>query len=172
MNISQLTNIAEQFLQSAYQLPLNIPIERNNRLRTTQGRYVIKHDQTPVKIELSGNTLDYGTKEAIIGVLKHECIHYALHKLKKPYKDGTIYFERELKKHAAPTTGTCYIGKTYTFTCNACGQLSETRRKQLTKTPNKYRTTCCKAKLTLVGEKFYNGSDKPITRANSFCMDN
>lgn len=160
MNLLQLIDIAEQFLQTAYQLQLDIPIERNNRLRTTQGRYVVKQDRTPVKIELSGNTLDYGTEEAIIGVLKHECIHYALHQLGKPYKDGNIYFEKELKKHAAPTTGTCFIGKLYTFTCNACGQLGETRRKQLTKTPNKYRTTCCQAKLTLVGEKIYDGSYK------------
>jgi len=72
MNLSQLIKVAEDFLQTAYQLQLKIPIERNNRLRTTQGRYVIKHDQTPLKIELSGNTLDYGTEEAIIGVLKHE----------------------------------------------------------------------------------------------------
>lgn len=160
MDIKELTQIAKDFLRDAYGLKLTIPLKRNNRLRTTQGRYVMKYNYTPVRIELSGYTLDYGTEEAIIGVLKHECIHYALHQLGKPYKDGTAVFEAELKKHGAPTTGTCFIGKLYTFTCNECGQIGETRRKQLTLTPEKYRTTCCQATLTWLGEKIYNGSSE------------
>ena len=160
MKIEALKDIANDFLLTYYQVPLEIPIERNNRLRTTQGRYVMKHDGTPLRIDLSGSTLDYGTEEAIIGILKHECIHYALHKLNKPYKDGTPIFEAELKKHHAPSTGTCFIGKLYVFTCDACGKVGETWKKQLTKTPEKYRTTCCKARLTWTGEQIYDGSIK------------
>lgn len=164
MEIEQVRQIATTFLQRTYGIKLTIPIERNNRLRTTQGRYVMNHNYTPVRIDISGHTLDYGTDEAITGIIKHECIHYALHMLHKPYKDGTDYFEAELKKYGAPATGTCFIGKVYTFTCNNCGKESETRRKQLKLTPKKYLTTCCGAKLTWTGEKIYDGSSKVVAR--------
>ena len=160
MDIDRVKQIARVFLTETYGIELSIPVERNNRLRTTQGRYVIKHDDTPLRIELSGQTLEYGTEGAIIGIVKHECIHYALHQLGKPYQDGSAYFEAELKKHDAPRTGTCFIGKLYTFTCDDCGQVGETWRKQLTLTPEKYRTTCCRDTLTWIGEKIYNGSNE------------
>lgn len=158
MEAERLTKLATDFLHRHYEIALNIPIMRNNRLRTTQGRYVTKRDNTPLRMEISGQTLDYGTDDAILGIIKHECIHYALHQLKQPYKDGTALFESELRKHNAPSTRTMLIGKLYTFTCNQCGTIGETRRKQLMKTPEKYRTTCCQAKLTWTGERIYDGS--------------
>lgn len=158
MDMERVIQISKAFLLEAYGVQLTIPIERNNRLRSTQGRYVMRRDNTPLRIDISGQTLDYGTEEAIIGIIKHECIHYALHRLGKPYKDGAALFEAELRKHQAPSTGGGFIGKVYLFTCEECGEIGETRRKQLTKTPDKYRTTCCRAKLTLLGEKVYDGS--------------
>src|SRR5690625_6577065 len=95
MKIEALKDIANDFLLTYYQVPLEIPIERNNRLRTTQGRYVMKHDGTPLRIDLSGSTLDYGKEEAIIGILKIECIHYELHNLKISFKDDTLIIEYE-----------------------------------------------------------------------------
>lgn len=163
METEKLTKIAEVFLQEHYRLYLDIPIMRNNRLRTTQGRYVTKWDKTPMRIEISGQTLEYGTYDAILGIIKHECIHYALHQLGKPYKDGTALFESELKKHGAPSTKTILIGKSYIFSCNKCGKIGETRRKQLMKTPDKYRTTCCQAKLTCIRERIYDGSNVVTT---------
>src|SRR5690625_4133127 len=55
----ELTQIADQFLQKNYGVTLDIPIKRNNRLRTTLGRYVVSHDDKPLRIEIAGNTLRY-----------------------------------------------------------------------------------------------------------------
>src|SRR5699024_10250524 len=129
--------IAEVFLQEHYRLYLDIPIMRNNRLRTTQGRYVTKWDKTPMRREISGQTLEYGTYDAIVGIIKHECIHNALHQRDKPYKDDTAWLKKEIKKHGTQNTKTILIGKSYIFSCNKCGKTGETRRKQLMKTPDK-----------------------------------
>lgn len=163
MTEDQLTTIAKKFLKDNYNLHLHIPIKRNNRLRTTYGRFVMNKQMTPLRIEISGITLTYGHQDVIIGVLKHECIHYALHTLGKVSKDGDPYFESELKKHGAPSTNTTKIGKFHLFTCNHCGQQFESSRKQLVRTPENYRTTCCKAALTIVGERIYNGKKLSIT---------
>ncbi len=154
----KLTKIAREFLSKNYHIELKIPITRNNRLRTTLGRFVISSDKKPLRIEIAGNTLDYGTDKAIIGVLKHECIHYALHIKGESSSDGHPYFESELKKHNAPSTRSTQIGKNYVFLCDACGKESETRIKQLNRTPHRYRTTCCNSKLTIIGERIYDGS--------------
>ncbi|MEI3605890.1 SprT-like domain-containing protein [Pseudogracilibacillus sp. SE30717A] len=160
MSEEELKKIASEFLSKNYNIELNVPVLRNNRLRTTLGRFVISSDKkTPLRIEIAGNTLDYGTDKAIIGVLKHECIHYALHLKGESSTDGHPYFESELKKHDAPSTRSTRIGKNYVFTCNACGKENETRIKQLNRTPYRYRTTCCNAKLTIIGERIYDGTN-------------
>src|SRR5690625_7262512 len=94
MKIEALKDIANDFLLTYYQVPLEIPIERNNRFRTTQGRYVMKHDGTPLRIDLSGSTLDYGTEQANIGIWQHECIRDAFNKLTKPNTDDTPIYKQ------------------------------------------------------------------------------
>lgn len=158
MDEAYLTRFAKAFLLAHYQQDLTIPIQRNNRLRTTQGRYVTKRDGTPIRIDIAGHTLDYGTQEVVEGIVKHECIHFALHQQGKPYKDGNALFEAELKKHNAPSTKTILVGKIYLFTCDQCGKTGESRLKQLMKTPEKYRTACCRSTLTITGEKIYDGT--------------
>lgn len=162
MTERELTEIAKQFLQSNYGLTLEIPIHRNNRLRTTLGRYIVSHQNEPLRIEIAGNTLTYGTKSAIIGILKHECIHYALHMKGLNYRDGNPQFEAELQKHGAPRTNTQMIGKYYVFQCVKCQKEGKSKNKQLVLHPTKYLTKCCNAKLIIIGEQIYNGeSIKP-----------
>ena len=142
-------------------MDLAIPIKRNNRLRSTHGRFIVDQHQTPVCIEIAGKTLEYGTNEVIIGILKHECIHYALHIKGRANRDGHPEFEAELRKHNAPSTNTLKIGMYYLFSCNRCGKEYESMRKQLVRTPNKYRTKCCQAKLTVIEERIYDGDLLP-----------
>lgn len=153
----ELTKIAQNFLKNNYGIDLNIPIKRNNRLRSTHGRFMINANQKPLRIEIAGKAIDYGTDEAIIGILKHECIHYALYLQGRAYQDGHPEFEGELRKHQAPSTNTFKIGIYYVFSCNRCGKTYESIRKQLAKTPSKYKTKCCQASLTVIGERVYNG---------------
>lgn len=159
MTEEELFKKAATFLQENYGVSLHIPIKRNNRLRSTLGRFVLSSNNQPLRIELAGNTLDYGTEDAIIGILKHECIHYVFHMKGESGSDGHPSFEAELKKHDAPSTKTSKIGKYYIFTCNACGKKSETRLKRLKRFPHKYRTGCCSSKLTVIGERIYDGME-------------
>src|SRR5690625_3934637 len=154
--IEHLTDIARQFIHHHYGLTLTIPIQRNNRLRSTLGRYVYKKNDTPLRIELAGFILDYGAKSAIIDVLKHECIHYSLHIQGKPCHDGHPYFEAELKKHGVSSTKKTMIGKYYRYRCHSCHQENVTKLKKITQTPEKYRTACCRATLVVIGERIYD----------------
>jgi len=157
--LEELTMFARQFIQKNYELELTIPIQRNNRLRTTLGRYVYqKQKNIPLRIELAGFILDYGASTAIIDVLKHECIHYSLHMQGLPCTDGHPYFEAELKKHGVSSTNRTMIGKYYVYTCNSCGNENVTKQKSVVQSPDKYRTSCCNATLIIVGERIYDGT--------------
>lgn len=153
----RLLDKANHFLRNNFNMRLNIPIERNNRLRSTLGRYVISHNGDPLRIELSGNVLTYGSKETIIGILKHECIHYAFHVLGKEMHDGDLEFELALKRYNAPSTNTIKVGKFYTYKCKHCKAIGETSIKRLVNHSNDYRTSCCKAPLQMIGEVIYQG---------------
>jgi len=153
----QLTDYAASFLKTHFNINLTIPIKRNNRLRSTLGRYVMNSEGKPLRIELSGTVLVYGSEETIIGVLKHECIHYAYHITGKNMHDGNPHFELALQKFDAPSTETLKVGKYYTYECEICHQLGESRLQRLAKYPEQYRTSCCKGRLHVIGEKIYSG---------------
>lgn len=152
-----LINYATKFLRENFNIKLSIPIVRNNRLRTTLGRYVMTNKGEPLKIDLSGSLLKYGTKESILGVLKHECIHYAFHIQGKNFRDGDPVFEATLQKFNAPSTKTLKVGKFYVFQCNKCNKESETKLKRLVHKPHEYRSVCCYGKIKVIGERIYRG---------------
>lgn len=159
MSEEELTEIAKQFLAHHYGINLTIPVRRNNRLRSTHGRFVIRNNR-PEAIDLAGYLLTFGARSTIIGVLKHECIHYALFLLGKDHRDGSAPFETELEKHHAPKTRSVMVGKYYNFICDECGRSTSTRRKRVVTTPQSYRTTCCHAHLTICGEIIYDGTEQ------------
>lgn len=136
----ELTTASKEFLLKSYGIDLIIPIKVNKRLKTTLGRFRhYRNTNKPVDIELSGRLLEYGTIEQILSTLKHECIHYALYMLNKPYKDGQATFENELKKHNANSTGTQrLVDKRYIYACGCREYESYTNRYS----KNYYCRTC------------------------------
>lgn len=156
-SIDELTSYAAEFLEENFNVQLSIPIQRNNRLRSTLGRYVMEANGRPKRIELSGNLLNYGSKESIHGVLRHECIHYAFHIRGKNMQDGTPEFEQALEEFNAPSSNTLKIGKYYIYECLHCNKRGESRIKRIAQFPNNYRTNCCKSKLSIIGVKIYDG---------------
>lgn len=153
----ELTKYAERFLKDNFNIDLLIPIKRNNRLRTSLGRYVMDNASNPIRIELSGKLLTYGKESTIIGVLKHECIHYAYHVQGKDMRDGHPQFEKALQQFNAPSTESLKVGKFYTFECVGCKKRGETQLKRLAFKPEDYRTHCCQEKLRIVRETIYRG---------------
>lgn len=159
MNESTLVRIATTFLKENYNVTLHVPIKRNNRLRSTYGRFILRNNKAHC-IDLAGVLLDYGTEEVIINILKHECIHYALFMKQQPYRDGSSVFESELKKHGAPKTRKLLVGKFYVLKCDACGNTTLTDRKRTIAYPKQYRTVCCRAPFHIIDEHIYNGTNE------------
>ena len=150
----KLTKDAQKFLQEAYGLTLECPVEVNGRLKSKNGRFVYsRRIKRPVKIEISKNYIQYQDWKIVIETLKHECIHYALYMLDKPFHDGHPLFEAEIQKHDSHSTGVIrYKGKVVTYECPSCKH--EWRRKK--KYPNNgagYQCAKCKVQIVYTGEK-------------------
>lgn len=167
LTIADLTEIARQFLRDEYGMALEIPVKRNNRLRTSMGRFVETYDEdlgehTPNRIELSGITLEYGADTAIIDVLKHELVHYALCVKDEPNDDGHPHFEAELRRLGISSTETTTIGPAVVYQCSKCKKRDYTGNKRVVRDlesgGNGYRTRCCKASLTYIKTIICNGT--------------
>ena len=160
LSLDELRDYASYFLERNYNVTLEIPITQNNRLTRSLGRYIHTIAGEPKGIQLSGRLLRYGTNNVIIDVLKHELIHYALHILGKPYKDGQPYFENELRKHGSPSTNTKRVGIYYVIQCTRCENKSLTKTKSVIKNIKNYRSRCCHSDLIHVGNVIYDGETK------------
>lgn len=152
-----LTIYAKDFLQANFNLKLTVPIQTNNRLRSTLGRFVVTRSGKPLRIELSARLLNYGTDDVILGVLRHELLHYAFFVQGKNYQDGDPVFEEELKRYRAPSTRTLKVGKYYQYRCIQCNQTGETNVKRIVKKPDEYRSNCCHSPIEIIGEQIYRG---------------
>lgn len=144
----ELCKVSQEFIKKSYGIDLIIPIKVNKRLSTVLGRfrhYRSESKKRPLDIELSGRLLEYGSTEQIISTLKHECIHYALYMLGRPYKDGHPVFESELKKHNSYSTRTQRIStKRYIYSCGCQKFESLTNRYA-----KNYRCRSCGNDITL-----------------------
>lgn len=157
ITVDDLNEYAKQFLSNHFQIKETIPVIRNNRLRSTLGRYVYSRTGKPLRIELSGNLLTYGTKETIYSVLRHECIHFAFHIQGKNMRDGDPLFEKALYEFNAPSTKTLKVGKYNIFYCEKCRQQGVTHNQSVRKKPNHYRSKCCHAPIKMLGYRIYDG---------------
>jgi len=159
MTISELTQLATEFLRDNFGITLDIPIERNNRLRRVMGRFNSTHNNEPIEIQLAGFLLDHGAPEVIVDTLYHECVHYALCHRGEPYDDGHPIFEAEIKRLGVSASGTNSVGVFVEYNCAGCGDTILTSRKRVLHYPRNYMTKCCDADLTNVRERIYNGME-------------
>lgn len=106
----KLKTMCEYFIKNAYGVELDIPVLINKRLKRSLGRYIEKGGKA-YKIEFAGILLTNGNEDQIMSVIKHECIHYALHKLGRKHRDGQSDFENELIKYGSHSTNTLHIAR-------------------------------------------------------------
>lgn len=84
----------------------------NNRMSRTLAWFAQGGWDNITMIELSGKYAKLALQDPVDGVseikdtLKHEIIHYALWRTKKPYEDGTVEFEEALAKFNVAPSGT------------------------------------------------------------------
>lgn len=165
LTIAELTVIARQFLRDEYGIALEIPIRRNNRLRTTYGTFTHNYKKSEC-IELSGKLFDYADVSVIIDVLKHECIHYALFELGRDYKDGRSDFEGELKRLNVRSNydkDVPVVGFIHLYTCDKCGKNQLVQNTSAHKKRCRgYMTRCCNASLTYIRDEIHDGTGKAV----------
>lgn len=104
----QLKKYAKEFLEKNYSTNLTVPIKISGRLTSTGGYFQYRrlhgNEKQPIKIDISerfiASAIHDGKEglEAILDVLHHELVHYALCKQGKKFHDGDEDFESELAR--------------------------------------------------------------------------
>lgn len=152
-SVNHLEEVAEDFLIENFDLTLDIPIRISNRMTSTFGSFVRTRNRATGEIQskeivISSNLYNYHGYDKMIDTLKHECIHYALYTLDRPFKDGQAYFENTLKEHGVSSTRTtAYKGKAHLYKCTSCDNSFKQRRRFNT---DRYQCSHCKGKLEYV----------------------
>lgn len=143
------TKLVKNFLKKNFDLELTVPVEINNRLTRSLGRFV-HTSATPEKIEVSRSLIKYHTKEEMMDVLYHEAVHYACFVMSKPFHDGDRYFEETLKRlNVSPTNTIPFRGELHVCVCSKCGLNNYSSSKY---NFIKYKYKCMKCKDQLTGE--------------------
>jgi SprT-like protein len=128
MDGRELYSIAREFLDREFGLELDIPIFINPRMKSMFGCFRTKKGEA-WQIDMSKEFMDTHPREHVIDVLKHECIHYALFTLKKPYSDKDKYFKDTCDRLGVKRTRHYRaLGKFHEYTCN-CGKKFHRKRK-------------------------------------------
>ena len=109
--LDELKQFCVDKCKNIWNVDFNGSLEVNRRLKSTmaQTKYIkINHKYIPKKIEISPVYLALYYKYDIIclhKILLHELCHYSLAKLGKPFFDGDPYFENELLRVNAISSG-------------------------------------------------------------------
>lgn len=153
MDSKTLEMHADAFLQKYFDIPLGIPIRISKRMKSKLGAFQIKYNRQKVvrsEIVMSYNFMVHNSKETILDVLYHECVHYALYISGHPYRDSDQTFINTLKRLGISRTRTyAYKGQRHLYECRTC-------RYQFAKNVKGYekRYICrkCRGKFIYVGE--------------------
>lgn len=150
----KLANEARKFIFEAYGIKLDVPVEINARLKSVYGKFKYNRQTgKPVKIEIGKNYIEHQGWETIRETLIHECIHYSLFVLGKPFDDGDDVFEAELRKHGSHSTGTVkYRGKVVEYGCPKCNAIFR-KKKRYPRNGAGYQCGTCKVDIKFLGEK-------------------
>lgn len=150
---AELSVAANEFLQANFGMNLEIPITLNGRLTRSLGRF--RHSSTgrSVGIEISKlacvNALMAEDKTELFGILKHECVHYALFEKNLPFFDEDKHFIETCQALDVPLTGIINLAKpTHIYECEAGHKIGRSRKFD----EKKYNCECG-AKLKYLGQE-------------------
>ena len=128
LELTQLTRrLAKQFFNQAYPYEARF----NRRLRTMGGRYFLADHH----IEINPLMLSEFDEETLVGVIKHELVHYWLHVHHEKPDHRNPHFKELLQRTGglryAPVTSkrrTTTTGR-LVYQCKKCGQLYHRQRR-------------------------------------------
>ena len=155
MNVQQLQAYADDFLRKNFGLSLDVPLRVSKRMKSKLGVFSIKYNKNEVlssEIVLSHNFIINNDKDAVLDVLYHECVHYALYKRKLPFRDSDPEFINTLERlEISRTRSYKYRGQSYLYECRKCGYQFSKNMKGYEK---RYMCGRCRGKFT------YRGTDQ------------
>lgn len=152
MNSKQLQTYAEDFLKEHFDLSLDIPLRISKRMKSKLGVFSIKYNRDKIlssEIVLSYNFIINNDQEAVLDVLYHECVHYALYKKRLPFRDSDPEFINTLERLGISRTRSYkYKGQAYLYECmKCCYQFS----KNMKGYEKRYICGKCHGKFTYIG---------------------
>jgi SprT-like protein len=141
MTPTELQRLVERISADEFNQPFKHVARFNTRLRTTGGRYLLRtHD-----IEINPWMLTEFDETNLIGVIRHELVHYHLHVNGLPYQHKDQAFKTLLAQvegaRYAPTTSKRRVNHTYE--CPNGHRMERQRRVNI----HKYVCGKCKGRL-------------------------
>ena len=140
---AELSEHADNFLQEHFDMRLGIPIKLNGRLTRALGRFRHQLLGGSHSIEISKiacvEALLSGNNDTLYGILRHECIHYALLEKGLPNSDDSPYFISSCQSLNVPLTGVINVKqRLHRYSCAAGHEIHRVRRIDT----NKYSCGC------------------------------
>lgn len=152
MNEFELRRCAEKFLRSNFSLELEIPIRISKRMKSKLGVFILKYrgnEVTGSEIVISESFITNNEKTAVLDVLYHECVHYALYKTGQPYRDSDAAFIRTLDRLGISRTRSYkYRGESFLYECRKCRYSFSKNMKGYEK---RYRCRSCRGRFVYRG---------------------
>lgn len=152
MTNDELQQLVETLSLADFVRPFQHQATFNRRLRTTGGRYVLQTHN----LEINPLMIEEFNEATLIGVIKHELVHYHNHIQGLPYQHKDRYFQNELQRIAglkyAPATSKAKVRQQpkhlWVYTCKNGHEIYRQRR------INELRYVCgiCGAPIRLTGE--------------------
>ena len=133
---AELSEHADNFLQENFDMRLGIPIKLNGRLTRALGRFRHRAVSGSHSIEISKiacvEALLSGNNDTLYGILRHECIHYALLEKGLPNDDDSPHFISSCNALDVPLTGIVNVKqRQHHYRCAAGHSLFRARRVNL-----------------------------------------
>ncbi|MGV0169029.1 SprT family protein [Furfurilactobacillus sp. WILCCON 0119] len=159
MTNEQLQHLVEHISLTSFDRPFRHQAVFNRRLKTTGGRYHLKDHH----IDINPKMIEDFDEETLVGVIKHELVHYHLAMTGHPYDHRS----REFRQLLAAVGGSRYAPAPvsapakrrppheYDYVCRDCGRHFHRRRRVNTA---RYVCGVCGGHLRLVTE---SGGAKP-----------
>ena len=143
LTIEDLYAEADRFLWENYRDILVVPIEIEEDFIFEEGAFECTR-KSPRRILIAEFVMIFADDDVVLDVLRHELVHYALHRRKEPFADGHPHFESELERHGIASSGSTMIGIYHLYECTACHK--EIPHYQKADVNNKKIVThCCEA---------------------------
>lgn len=147
MNEEQLQKLVEEISIKYFNIPFIHQVRINRRLKTTGGRYNLQDHH----IDINAHFLTQKYHNDLVGIIKHELVHYHLHLHGLGYKHQDRDFKQLLKQvggsRYAPDIGLRNKQKVnYIYQCQNCKLKYYRVRKVNTR---RYRCGKCGGKLAI-----------------------